>query len=226
MPETPAWMDVDDFKTGAKDGTLPSRAGTAKAFGSITKAVDEQARTIGFVMSTGDVDRHRDTVAQDGWEWSDHVPGLWAHDHDEPALGKWVNIKSGARLEGDLQFCREGLNPMADMLWGMAVAGMITSCSVGFIPLEWTFVEDDDRPFGVDFKRQELLECSLVNVPANAGCVQNAKSAGMNVKPMVFGAPASPDRLYEIPSIGGGRWGRRDAAFFSWHERRRPHALD
>jgi hypothetical protein len=44
--------------------------------------------------------------------------------------------------------------------------GFITAGSVGFIPLDYDF--SDDRRGGIDFHRQELLEFSVVPVPANA----------------------------------------------------------
>ena len=202
MPEAPSWLTEEDFKRRAKADDLPERAGTCKAFG-VQKAVDEEARTIRFVMSTADIDRHHDTIAQDGWELPEDAPALWYHDHKTPAIGRWINMTTDGQLEGDLSFTRAGIDPLSDMLWNLSVAGIIKTCSVGFIPLEWSWVEDDGRPFGIDFKRQELLECSLVNVPANAAAVQLAKSKGIDVGPWVEWAEKLLDDHYET---AGGVW--------------------
>lgn len=202
MPEAPSWLTEEDFKRRAKADDLPERPATCKAFGK-TKAVDEEARTIRFVMSTADIDRHHDTIAQDGWELPEDAPALWYHDHKIPAIGRWVDMTTDGQLEGDLSFTRAGIDPLSDMLWNLSVAGIIKTCSVGFIPLEWSWVEDDGRPFGIDFKRQELLECSLVNVPANAAAVQLAKSKGIDMGPMVEWAEKLLDDHYET---AGGVW--------------------
>jgi hypothetical protein len=54
----------------------------------------------------------------------------------------------------------------------------ISACSVGFVPLKYSFSRDPDRPFGIDFERQELLEVSIVPIPANANALVQGRSAG------------------------------------------------
>jgi hypothetical protein len=54
--------------------------------------------------------------------------------------------------------------------------GFIKAGSVGFIPVEWKFADDKARPMGIDFKRQSLLEFSIVPVPANANALIEARS--------------------------------------------------
>ena len=204
-PDTPAWLDDADFKRRARADDLPARPGTRKAFG-VCKAIDRETRSIRFVMSTGEIDRHHDTIDQAGWELPGDVPALWSHDHRTPAIGRWVNLTTDPDLEGELSFTPPGLHPLADMLWDLAVAGTIKTCSVGFIPLEWSWVEEAERPFGIDFKRQELIECSLVNVPANPGAVQLAKTQGIDLRPLVAWAERLLDDVHEI---SGGGWTTR-----------------
>jgi phage head maturation protease len=50
----------------------------------------------------------------------------------------------------------------------MLKTGFLSATSVGFIPLKYNFVDDPQRRFGIDFLEQELLEFSIVTVPANA----------------------------------------------------------
>lgn len=56
--------------------------------------------------------------------------------------------------------------------------------SVGFVPKKWT--RNEERAgYAVDFVEQELLEYSAVPVPANPEALLEAKSAGIDVAPMV-----------------------------------------
>jgi HK97 family phage prohead protease len=45
---------------------------------------------------------------------------------------------------------------------------MLSATSVGFRPLKWSFSKDRERGGGIDFHEQELLEFSIVTVPANS----------------------------------------------------------
>jgi len=58
-------------------------------------------------------------------------------------------------------------NPMGNLAYKMARGGYVRSESVGFIPIEWMRGnEAAGEPYRT-FKKQELLEISLVAVPAN-----------------------------------------------------------
>jgi phage head maturation protease len=54
--------------------------------------------------------------------------------------------------------------------WPTRQSRYINAVSVGFKPLEWT--NSKERPGSVDFQKQELLELSLVGVPANASALR------------------------------------------------------
>jgi hypothetical protein len=59
------------------------------------------------------------------------------------------------------------------------------ACSVGFLPKEWKFAdEDENRPFGIDFKRQELLEISVVPIGSNRDAMLRMKAAGIDLNPV------------------------------------------
>lgn len=117
------------------------------------------------VASTASEDRHGEVVSVDGWDLKNFKknPVLqWAHDHTEPAIGLAKNIK----VEGIGKKARLIFEPVfhehtekARALKAMVEDGILNSFSVGFRPLEMD---------GNVFTKQELLEVSLVNVPANA----------------------------------------------------------
>jgi phage head maturation protease len=47
------------------------------------------------------------------------------------------------------------------------LGGYLKATSVGFMPLKYTFSKDPAREYGIDFLEQELLEFSIVTIPAN-----------------------------------------------------------
>jgi HK97 family phage prohead protease len=55
--------------------------------------------------------------------------------------------------------------------------GTLRATSVGFIPIKWSFSRDKDRPGGIDFAEQELLEFSIVSVPANSEALMELSAA-------------------------------------------------
>ena len=140
------------------------------------KATNEE-RTLEFVISDGGVDRDGDTIAIKGWDlkaFRKNPVVLFAHNSYAPPIGKASNIK----IEDDKLVARaEFLNPdfadhehvrFADMIFRMLEQKILRATSVGFLPTKFNFVDDDaERAMGIDFLKQELLEFSIVPVPAN-----------------------------------------------------------
>lgn len=125
-------------------------------------------RKMSFTISTAAVDRDNDTIDPKGWDLSSYMKNpvvLWAHDYSQPPVGKAVNIKSTASgLQADVEFLPQGVSPFADMIHDMCKGGFLNATSVGFRGMEYD--EAKDRK-GYDFKKQELLEFSIVPVPSN-----------------------------------------------------------
>ena len=124
-----------------------------------------------FVASTGDVDRHGDTVALDGWrldEYRRNPVVLWAHDYRQPAIGVAQPVwNDGRALVAQVQFAPTAF---AREVEGLYRQGFQQGVSVGFRPLR--FEERRDLRtggfLGIQFLEQELLEISAVPVPANS----------------------------------------------------------
>lgn len=130
-----------------------------------TKAeIEETEKGLLAVASTAVVDRHGEIVSVDGWNLKNFKKNpilLWGHDHYEPAIGTAKNI----RVEGVGKKARLLFEPVfhdftetSKALKRMVEEKIINSFSVGFRPLEVD---------GNKYTSQELLEISLVNVPAN-----------------------------------------------------------
>jgi hypothetical protein len=71
------------------------------------------------------------------------------------------------------------------MIGQMYSKGFLNAVSVGFDPVKYAWVEDKDRPWGIDYIEQELLEYSCCPVPANPEALVDAKSAGIDLDPLV-----------------------------------------
>jgi len=116
------------------------------------------------VASTESIDRHGEAVEASGWDLGNFKANpviLWQHNHDEPAIGKaehvWVEKAADkSKLMIKLKF--HEITERARAVKELFEQGILNSFSVGFIPQEAE---------GNTFTKQELLEVSAVNVPAN-----------------------------------------------------------
>ncbi len=149
---------------------------------------DESDRTLQFIVSTADVDRDRDTINADGWDLENYLKNpvvLWAHDYSSLPVAKALKtyVEDGV-LKANDQFADADLYPFADTVYRMYKEGYLSAVSVGFLPTKWMWVEEDDRPFGIDFQEQEMLEHSAVPVPANPNALIEARSKGINLAPL------------------------------------------
>ncbi len=136
---------------------------------TITKASDGSFIAI---ASTNSVDRHGEVVDNNGWDLKSFKKNpviLWAHDHSEPAIGvskkTWVE-GAGKKAKLMIQPLLHDVTDKAKAIKKLVEMGVINSLSVGFKPLE--------SPDGVTFTKNELLEVSMVNVPANADAMMMA----------------------------------------------------
>lgn len=143
-----------------------------------------------FVLSDGTVDRYGDTIDAGGWDlaWFRKNPiALFGHDHDFP-IGRWEDVRvDGGKLLARLKLAAEGTSARIDEIRRLIEQGILKAVSVGF-----KAVESEPKGTGIRFIRQELLECSVVGVPANPAALAVAKS--LHVSPetmaMAFGEQA------------------------------------
>ena len=187
MPERARIVQREDFVAAAKAGAAEGLV-LRKAFASEVKIMDAERREIDFTISTAAVDRMRDSIAVEGWEYDNYLRSpvvLWAHDSSQPPIAKALSVaKSETALTSRAQFMDAELSRFADAVFRMYQKGFLTAVSVGFAPIEYAFVEDKDRPWGIDFKRQELLEYSCCPIPANPEALVAAKAAGIDLEPL------------------------------------------
>jgi len=128
---------------------------------------------IAWTFSTFDLDRYHERIDPLGWDYSQFVKNPvieWAHRYDIPAIGKAENIfadESG--LHGVLVFNPKEYDPFGWSIGERVKAGVIRAGSVGFRVIEIEIPSKADSKDGTSliFRKQELLEFSVCNVPAN-----------------------------------------------------------
>lgn len=148
-------------------------------------AVDPDARTVKFTITTGAVDRDNDTIDPKGWDVSEFLKNpvvLWAHDYSQLPVARAIDIvPTGDGLQSTAQFPPKGVYPFADTVFALIESGFLNASSVGFRPIAADPAVDRD---GIDFKKQGLLEWSIVPVPANADALVVARSKGIDTMPI------------------------------------------
>lgn len=124
------------------------------------------AKTKIAIASTSIEDRHGEKIDQNGWDlknFKNNPVLLWAHDHNEISVGNARNIHI-ERSSGTpkLVFTPDfhEATDKARALKTLYEEGRLNSFSVGFIPKEFDGKDST-------YLKQELLEISAVNVPAN-----------------------------------------------------------
>lgn len=139
---------------------------------------DPQKRSARFTMSSESVDRYGDIVVQSGIDIGNFVgnpQGLLFHNSRSWPCGQWSDIQKvlngrPKRTEGTLTLLPEGTDPDVDRAAAHVAVGSIRTVSIGFVP-NWDEVElilDDEEEWvtGLKFNESELVECSLVPIPA------------------------------------------------------------
>jgi HK97 family phage prohead protease len=137
-----------------------------------------------FVMSDSRVDRMGDVIDAEGWDlknFKSHPIALFNHDPNQ-VVGTWAEVRiEGKQLRGRLDLAEAGTSPLVDTVRALHSQGILRAVSVGFRPLEKKPLDKSaDEFFGpFRFTKSELLECSLVAVPANPRALNALKSLGL-----------------------------------------------
>ncbi|MEE4209346.1 MAG: phage major capsid protein [Parvularcula sp.] len=141
----------------------------------IHKAAPGKGDGLTFVLSDATRDRYGDEIVASGWDlraFKQNPIALFGHSSAFP-VGTWKNLRiEGGKLLGDLALAARGTSQRIDELISLVEQGILRAVSVGFKPVESEPLEDGGRRY----TKQELLETSLVSVPANPSALAVAKS--------------------------------------------------
>lgn len=162
-------------------------------FGAQVRAEESSAQgepRATFTISTGDVARDGHVIEVAGWQLDNYRRNpvvLYQHGRSAgqiPVIGRSeeIAIRDG-KLTATARFTSQDVSPFGFTVGRMVQEGFLHAASVGWDPIEWTY---DEKRGGYNFIRQELLEWSVVTVPADAGAlVQRAHEARIDLRPFI-----------------------------------------
>lgn len=142
-----------------------------------------------IVISTPALDRDSDRVLPQGAKTANYLKNpvvQWGHNYRDPwaTVGKTTSLEVGTDgLKAKFEF-REAANESDPLhiiksLWN---GGFVNTASIGFNPVSW---EENDAG-GFDFTEWELLEWSLVPIPANQEALRLAVKALREEAPQFY----------------------------------------
>jgi HK97 family phage major capsid protein/HK97 family phage prohead protease len=178
-----------------------------RAYSLLTvKSVDAEQRVIRGMATTPAPDRMGDIVEPKGVKFKNPMPLLWQHKADKPVgtvnFGKPTD--DGIEFEAHLPMPDEVSGPLAERIdeaWQSIKLGLVRAVSIGFKALEYAFLEKTD---GIHFLETEVLELSLVTIPANAeATISQIKSIDHPLLAATGMTAADADR--PKPSVLGSR---------------------
>jgi len=145
-----------------------------------------------WTLSTFDLDRFDERIDPAGWDFKRYMDNPvveWSHHYDIPAIGKIESlIIDDEGLHGLVFFNDKAYDPFGWAIGQRVKAGVIRAGSVGFRVMEIEIPSKEDSKDGTAliFRKQELLEFSICNVPANpfalVKTVSSEQVAGTNVR--------------------------------------------
>lgn len=145
------------------------------------REVGEESRTITGIATTPKVDSYGDIVESDGVKYRGPVNLFLYHDKTKPV----GNVTFGKATKAGIPFSatipdvkEEGtVRERVNEAWHSLKYKLLQAVSIGFKPIEYSYMEDS---YGIRYTEWEMLELSLVGVPANPDAmIQTVKSAGM-----------------------------------------------
>lgn len=148
-------------------------------------------RTITFVASDGSRDSAHTVLNQEGWDlkrfnanpiigYNHEIYGAWDTKDIDFVIGKGHAYIEDGKLMVDITFEPKEINELSEKVFQKLLFGSLNSVSVGFLPLgKGHWGEGDEAPNEARetyyYEGQELLEISVVNIPANANATRKGE---------------------------------------------------
>jgi HK97 family phage prohead protease len=164
-----------------------------------------------WTFSTFDLDRYAERIDPAGWDFANYVENPvveWAHRYDIPAIGRGENLFADEKgLHGSVVFNAKDYDPFGWAIGERVRAGVIRAGSVGFRVLEIEIPSKEEGKDGTSlvFRKQELLEFSICNVPANPYALMKTEElTSLSIPPSgVLQSKTPPKALTTPPSLAG-----------------------
>jgi HK97 family phage major capsid protein/HK97 family phage prohead protease len=135
----------------------------------IKALVDGDLRIIKGTATTPSPDRLGDVVEPLGVKFTNPLKLLWQHKHDQPIGEVIFKTPTANGIDFEAKIAKTdtpgNLKNRLDEAWESIKLGLVSAVSIGFKALDFAFLKDTD---GIHFKETEVIELSLVTIPANA----------------------------------------------------------
>ena len=154
------------------------------------RKVDAETRTVEFVASDNSVDSYGTVLPVDKWDLTrfqkngvigymhDVYGDSWTKSADpDDVIGKGEAWIEDGKLIVRVTFEPADLNPKSDKVFRKLEFGSLNAVSVGFRATAKGHKGDEERgedPNVYYYNGQELLEVSVVNIPANANALKRS----------------------------------------------------
>lgn len=207
MDEDKCAMAWDEYGPGdasmGKDIHLsdgPATLRRAYSFIDVKSLGDEQ-RTIRGVATSPTVDRIGDIVEPMGVRYQNPSPLLHQHKNDAPVgiVTFAAPTQAGVSFEAKFPIIQEAgpLRDRVETAWGEIKAGLVRAVSIGFRSLDHEVMKTG----GLRYKAVEVLELSLVTVPANADCNLSVVKSIDHALLAASGRPTKPISITKAASV-------------------------
>ena len=162
-----------------------------RSFSPEIRKKNADTRTITFVASDGSRDSAHTVLNQKGWDlrrfnanpiigYNHEIYGAWDTKDVDFVIGKGRAYVEDDVLLVDITFEPKEINELAEKVYQKILFGSLNSVSVGFLPLgKGHWGEGEEAPNEARetyyYEGQELLEISVVNIPANANATRKGE---------------------------------------------------
>lgn len=179
-----------------------------KSEGSVDNDAEVEDRVIRFIGSTEGRDRDDEVIRLNGWDLKNFKKSptiLVNHQYHELPVAKaekvWIDKEKKA-LMFDIRFPEPEISSVGDSIYKLYKNGYMTATSVGFKPdfEKMEFGQKSGEP-RVTYNGQELLELSLVSVPANPEALMAQKGIQKAMKDEVIDDLEMKELIMFINSI-------------------------
>lgn len=196
----------------------------------------EEGRKLTFVASDGTRDSAGTVLNVDGWDlqrfnkngiigYQHKVYGSWSDtENPDNVIGKGHAYIDDKKLMVDVEFEPAGINQLAEKIYQKLLFGSLKAVSVGFVPVgKGAWGEGEEALSGSNptyyYAGQELLEVSVVNIPANPNALRKGleeqdeeiaalraeaeEEAKVEEEPEVVEEPEKEEPASEEPEVKG-----------------------
>lgn len=173
---------------------------------AITKQaqIDREGGTYRFRVTDGSIDRDKeimDPVGMDSTAFLKNPVVLWQHDMNR-VIGKVVSLQQTADgWTAEIRFA-DDISPLAKEIKGLIDGGYINATSIRFQPHESVAGSVKTDGYTTKYTKWELLEISVVSVPANANALREKAGRVFN-RDNVSRLRQLRDLLNEMLDAGG-----------------------